>query len=119
MENQIQKYLMIPALLGLLSCYFWGLNLWQNRVDGTLNQEINDLPVFSEQSEPKEEVKINLNTATKEELMTLSGVGEKIAERILEKRETLGGFHSVEQITEIQGIGEKLFEQIQPHITIE
>ncbi len=110
---------MIPAILVLLSFYFWGLNIWQNRVDGSLNQEINDLPVFSEQSEPEEEIKINLNTATKEELTTLSGIGEKLAERILEKRESLGGFRSVEQITEIPGIGEKLFQQIQSQITIE
>lgn len=110
---------MVPALLVLLSFYFWGLNIWQNRVDGSLNQEVNDVPVFSEQVEPEKEVKINLNTATKEDLMTLSGIGKKLAERILEKREALGEFRSVEQITEIQGIGEKLFEQIQSFITIE
>lgn len=63
--------------------------------------------------------KLNINTATKEELMTLDGIGAAYAERILKKREMLGGFKTLEQLKEVKGIGEKTFEGIKNDITIE
>ena len=62
--------------------------------------------------------KVNINTATKEELTTLDGIGEKYAERIIETRERRGGFTSIEQITEVKGIGQKRFEKIKDEITV-
>ena len=59
-----------------------------------------------------------INTATKEELTTLDGIGEKYAERIIETRERRGGFTSIEQITEVKGIGQKRFEKIKDEITV-
>lgn len=52
---------------------------------------------------------LNLNTATKEELMQIDGIGEKTAEKILAYRTEIGGFTSLEQLMEIEGIGEKKF----------
>lgn len=57
-----------------------------------------------------EEGKINLNQATKEELMTLSGVGEKKAEKIIEYREENGSFKTIEDLKNVNGFGEKSFE---------
>ncbi len=62
--------------------------------------------------------KINLNTADKETLMTLNGVGEVIAERILAYRETHGGFDTIEELMEVEGIGEKRFAAWEPYITV-
>ena len=62
---------------------------------------------------------INLNTATKAELCTLSGIGETKAEAILAYRTELGGFNSIEQLKEVTGIGESLFNQIKSSIYIE
>ena len=63
--------------------------------------------------------KININTADKKELMLISGIGEKYAERIIELREQLGGFTSIEQLKKVKGIGDKRFEKIKNYVTIE
>ena len=61
---------------------------------------------------------ININTATLEELMTLSGVGESKALSIIEYRNNVGGFKSIEEIKNVSGIGDAAFEKIKNNITI-
>lgn len=63
--------------------------------------------------------RINLNTATVEELMALSGIGETYANRIVEYREQHGGFLTVEELTAVKGIGEKRLAEIAPYVTVE
>jgi comEA protein len=62
---------------------------------------------------------INLNTASKENLMKLPGVGEATAERILLYREENGKFENIEELKNVRGIGEKRFEKIRPLIKAE
>ena len=62
--------------------------------------------------------KINLNTAGKEELMSIKGLGEILAERILDYRERHGGFVSLEELMEVDGIGEKRFAAWKPYLTL-
>ncbi len=66
----------------------------------------------------EEDGKTNLNTASKEELMKLSGVGEAKAQAILQYREEHGRFQSVEEIMNIPGIKQGLFEKIKHDIKI-
>ena len=63
--------------------------------------------------------KVHINTASKEEFMTLNGIGEVKAEAIIAYRQEKGGFSSIEEVKNISGIGEKTFEKIKPFITIE
>ena len=70
------------------------------------------------QSPAADDGKVNLNTADKEELMTLSGIGEARAEAILEYREEKGGFQSVEELKEIDGIKDGIFGKIEDQIMI-
>jgi len=62
--------------------------------------------------------KININTATVEQLTALKGVGEKYAERIVQFRTENGPFSSPEDIVKVPGIGQKIFEQNKDRITI-
>ena len=61
---------------------------------------------------------INLNTATKDDLVSLPGIGESIAEQILIYRDEHGEFSSVEQLRKIKGIGAKKFEKLRPYVKI-
>jgi competence ComEA-like helix-hairpin-helix protein len=60
---------------------------------------------------------ININTATRDELMELPGVGEVTADRIIEYRETKP-FASTDELIEIKGIGEAKLEKILPFVTV-
>jgi comEA protein len=62
-------------------------------------------------------LKININTATKEELMKLPGIGEKMAENIIRHRQTYGEFKRIEDIMNVKGVGQKKFEKIKRYLT--
>lgn len=65
-----------------------------------------------------ENTMININTANKEELDTLPGIGPATADKIIEYRETNGHFTSIEDIKNVRGIGEAKFSKIQSRIRI-
>lgn len=62
--------------------------------------------------------KVNINTATKEELMKLSNIGESKAEKIIDYRTANGNFNSIEDIKKVSGIGDKLYDSIKENITV-
>lgn len=62
--------------------------------------------------------KIDINTADKEQLMTLSGIGEAKAESIIRYRAEHGNFAQIEDITNVDGIGESLFQKIKEYIYV-
>ncbi len=63
--------------------------------------------------------KVNLNTADAEELMTLSGIGEAKAAGILEYREKVGPFQSIEELKNVSGIGDAMFERVKEFVVAE
>lgn len=62
--------------------------------------------------------KVNINTASIEELCTLTGIGETRAQAIMDYREQNGGFQSIEELMNIDGIKEKTFEKIREEVTV-
>jgi competence protein ComEA len=61
---------------------------------------------------------INLNTATKDELVALPGIGPAKAQAILDYRSAHGPFKSVEEVKDVKGIGAKRFEKIKSELTV-
>ena len=80
--------------------------------DGCLNTEITD-----EITNKENEGLININTATKEELQTINGIGESKASNIIKYREKNGNFKNIEEIKNVEGIGDTLYETIKVYIT--
>ncbi len=62
--------------------------------------------------------RIDINTATKQELISLPGIGEAMAERIIHYREDNGKFTSLNDLVKVKGIGKKKLEQITPFCTV-
>ena len=62
--------------------------------------------------------KININTATSEELETLPNIGPVTAGKIIDYRTENGGFKSIEELKNVSGIGEKTFQKIQEKVTV-
>lgn len=94
------------------------LNMKQKVKDGDIIEipsKIQELTNIEESIEKEE--KVNINKADKEELMTLDGIGEKTAEKIIQYREE-NRFKNIEDIKNVSGIGDKKYERIKNDITI-
>ncbi|MEE4314602.1 MAG: ComEA family DNA-binding protein [Desulfofustis sp.] len=61
---------------------------------------------------------VDINRADLEQLATLPGIGEKLAERINAYREENGPFKSVDDLLNVKGVGPKMLEKIKPLITV-
>lgn len=61
---------------------------------------------------------VNINSASKNTLMTLNGIGESKAEKIIEYRNTNGNFKSIEELKNVNGIGDAIYAKIKDNITI-
>ena len=61
---------------------------------------------------------LNLNTATKEELIDLPGIGPAKAQAILDYRTANGGFKSVEELKDVKGLGAKRFEKLKADLVV-
>jgi competence protein ComEA len=62
---------------------------------------------------------IDINKATAKELTAIPGIGEAIAQRIIDFRDKEGPFRRVEDLMKVKGIGEKSFQKIRPHVKVE
>lgn len=103
-----------------------GTQIYIPRINENLNQVnlisdgagigviIND----SNMEENKVEVKVNINTANKEKLETLPGIGETTAQKIIDYRETNGKFKTIEDIKNVSGIGDAKYESLKDKITV-
>ena len=108
-----ERWKVTLAVIFLLVSGFWYSHLYY---DGKVIQET--APAV-ETVEVTVNDMINLNTASKEELMLLDGIGEKMAERILAYREKNGPFAKIEDIQNVKGIGEKTYAKIAGELTVD
>ncbi len=80
----------------------------------TLSNDINEFVPLGQSTDDK----ININKASKDDLMKLSGVGESKAQAIIDYRESIGGFKDIYELKNVDGIGDKTVEKLKDSITI-
>jgi competence protein ComEA len=61
---------------------------------------------------------LDLNRATDQDFDALPGIGPRLAERIMKYRQSVGAFHSLDELRAVKGIGKKKFERIRPLLTV-
>lgn len=61
---------------------------------------------------------VNINSCSAEELMTIDGIGESKASAIIEYRNYIGGYTSVDQIKNIKGIGDSFYNSVAPYLCV-
>ncbi len=67
---------------------------------------------------PKPTGKVNINTASVEQLSTLPGVGPRIAARIIEYRQKSGAFRTTHDVMNVKGVGEKNYAKMESWLTV-
>jgi len=72
----------------------------------------------SQANEASQQQRIDLNSATVEQLITLPGVGQSKAKAIIKYREEVGPFLEVAQLTQVKGIGEKMLNKIEGYVQV-
>jgi comEA protein len=102
---------------------FSGINNSENPLQKKLYSVEDSIKAKEKKKSKKEELlkpkSININTATKEILVTLPGVGESTADKIIKYRESHNGFKKTEHIMKVKGIGKKKFDKLKDYIYVE
>jgi len=80
-------------------------------------EHLNDRPSTNRSGAPPSGP-VNINTASRSRLMDLPGIGEKTAEKIIERRQ-IAPFRRPEEIMEVKGIGEKKFEKMRKYVVVQ
>lgn len=122
----ISPLLVITILFAVFSAgFFLGRNQNRNTVSVSLPAEFMTVPSVTTEPERAETEEprvisfpISINDADKESLMALPGIGEVLAQRILDYRDENGAFSAPEELLNVEGIGKKRLEEILDLITI-
>ncbi len=119
--NRIEKHIIIFLSLCLLLGF--GVNAYRKSMSRPAVEigqfSYTDNKAISDYASAKQARRVNINTATLEELEALKGVGEKIARRIIDYRASKGSFASAEDLKNVKGVGQKILADNKDLLTTE
>lgn len=90
----------------------------KNSTNSVKNVSVINSGINSASSNNIQSGKVNLNTATKEQLKTLTGIGDSTAQKIIDYRNENGKFNNVEDIMNVSGVGDSKYQKIKNDITV-
>lgn len=125
-SDKRQTYVLIGLALLIIAGAFVGISLSQPKLyDEPKKLEVKVITPDTSYAETKTQKSsievtypLDINTATLEELMTIDGLGEKRASAIIEYRNYLGRYTSVDQIIQIEGFGEETYKLVAGYLTV-
>ena len=125
-KHSISVLLVITIIFGAFTIgFFLGRNQKEDTIAVYVPKELVTVPIKVQETAPPvtEEpmvisFPISINEADKEEIMALPGIGEVLADRIIEFRNTHGDFSSPEELLNVEGVGKKRLEEIMDLITV-
>ena len=113
-----ERIVLIIALICVGVLFAFKAISMQVQPDKVITYTVNNSAVSTVSQESLSE-KVNINTADKERLTSLKGIGESKAEAIISYREANGPFSDITELMNVDGIGQKTFENIKDMICVE
>lgn len=118
-KSEYGLLILTVVFLLVISGVFWRAGPKPSSADYTVTTERTAAGVTPAAGPEASAGRVNLNTASAEELQSLPGIGEVLAARIIEYREQSGPFACPEELMAVKGIGESLFDAVSGRITTE
>ena len=118
-KSEYGLLILTVVFLLVISGVFWRVGPKPSSADYTVTTERTAVGVTPAAGTEAAAGRVNLNTASAEELQSLPGIGEVLAARIIEYREQSGPFACPEELMAVKGIGESLFDAVSGQITTE
>lgn len=107
------------GITGIFLCLLLGIFIGRNLTDSYIFLDQSPqvaYPTFN--TEEQNDGRININTASLEQLQLLPGIGQTIARRIIEYREKHGRFSSITELLDVDGIGNVKYKELEPYVKV-
>ena len=115
----MKKYLWIMiGITCMFLCTLLGIFIGRDTAGNYISLNSAVASAGTEETTESTDGRMDINTASPQQLQLLPGIGETLAQRIVDYRTEHGSFTSIEDLMKVSGIGEKKFEALKPYIKI-